>query len=131
VQPGEMQTERDANMQGEDTEPARVQGRPGRRGTKWFSFDVPVDASRPMAVVLTCNHDEWQDRTFQILVDGKVIGEHHIPRRGPMRFYDTEYPVPADLVKGKQKVTVKFQAAKGNDIGAIFGIRMIRADAER
>ena len=32
VQPGEMQAERDANMQGESTEPVRVMGRPGRRG---------------------------------------------------------------------------------------------------
>jgi hypothetical protein len=34
-------------------------------------------------------------------------------------------------VKGKQKVTVKFQATQGNEIGAVYGIRMIRADAER
>ena len=43
VQPGEMQAERDANMQGESTEPARLMGRPGRRGAQWFSFDLPVD----------------------------------------------------------------------------------------
>ncbi len=48
-----------------------------------------------------------------------------------MRFFDVEYPVPAEIVKGKQKVTVKFQAARGNEIGAVFGLRMIRADAER
>jgi len=47
LQPGEMQPERDFNQQGEDTTVVRVQGRPGRRGTKWFSFDVPVDPGRP------------------------------------------------------------------------------------
>ncbi len=36
VQPGEMQAERDANMQGENTEPVRVMGRPGRRGPVVF-----------------------------------------------------------------------------------------------
>ena len=46
AQPGEMQAERDANMQGEDTEPLRLQGRAGRRGAKWFSFDLP-GRSRP------------------------------------------------------------------------------------
>ena len=36
-----------------------------------------------------------------------------------------------ELVKDKQKVTVRFQATGGNEIAAVFGIRMIRADAER
>jgi hypothetical protein len=131
VQPGEMQAERDANMQGESTEPVRVLGRPGRRGAKWFSFELPVDPAHPLALVVSFNHDEWQQRTFEILVDGMRVGDQTIERRGPMRFFDVEYPVPAEAVKGKQKVTVKFQATQGNEIGAVYGIRMIRADAER
>ena len=131
VQPGEMQAERDANMQGEDTEPLRLQSRAGRRGTKWFSFDLPVDPARPMALVVTYNHDEWQERKFDVLVDGTRVGQQTIERRGPMRFFDVEYAVPADVLKGKQKVTVKFQADTGSEIGAVFGLRMIRADAGR
>jgi DUF1680 family protein/cyclophilin family peptidyl-prolyl cis-trans isomerase len=129
AQPGEMQAERDANMQGEDTEPIRIQSRPGRRGTKWFSFDLPVDPKQLLALVVTYNHDEWQERTFEILVDGTRVGEQTIERRGPMRFFEVEYPVPAELVKGKQKVTVKFQATRGNEVGAVFGVRMIRTEA--
>ncbi|MHC1764381.1 MAG: beta-L-arabinofuranosidase domain-containing protein [Verrucomicrobiia bacterium] len=129
VQPGEMQAERDANMQGEDTQPVRLQGLPGRRSSKWFSFDLPVDPARPMALVVTYNHDEWQERTFEILVDGVRIGEQAIERRGPMRFFDVQYPVPPGAVKGKEKVTVRFQATQGNETGAVFGIRMIRAGA--
>jgi hypothetical protein len=126
AQPGEMQAERDTNMQGEDTEPVRIQSRPGRRGTKWFSFDLPVDPTQPLALVVTYNRDEWQERTFEILVDGTRVGEQTLERRGPMRFFDVQYPVPAEVVKGKAKVTVKFQATKGNEIGAVFGLRMIR-----
>ena len=84
-----------------------------------------------MALVVTYNHDEWQERTFEILVDGSASGEQTIERRGPLRFFEAEYAVPADLVKGKQKVTVKFQATQGNEIGAVYGLRMIRADAPR
>jgi hypothetical protein len=131
AQPGEMQAERDANMQGEATEPVRLMGRPGRRGSKWFSFDLAVDPAHPMALVVTYNHDEWQERTFDLFVDDTRVGQQTIERRGPMRFFDVEYPVPAGVVKGKQKVTVKFQATQGNEIGAVFGLRMIRADAER
>jgi len=131
VQPGEMQPERDFNYQGEDSSPDRVMGRPGRRGTKWFSFDVPVEAAHPMALVVTYHSDEWRKRTFDILVDGQRVGEQTIERGGPVQFFDVEYAVPAELVKDKQKVTVRFQATNGNEIGAVFGIRVIRADAER
>jgi hypothetical protein len=131
VQPGEMQAERNANMQGEDTEPARVMGRPGRRGTKWFSFELPVDPAHPMRLIVTYNQDEWQDRTFDVLVDDTRVGQQAIARRGPMQFFDVPYDVPAEVVQGKQRVTVKFQAAQGHEIGAVYGIRMIRADADQ
>ena len=131
VQPGEMQAERDSNMQGEDTEPLRLQSRPGRRGTMWFSFDMPVDPAHRIALVATYNHDEWQERKFDVLVDGTRVGQQTIERRGPMRFFDVEYAVPAEVLNGKQKVTVKFQAGPGSEIGAVFGLRMIRADVER
>jgi DUF1680 family protein len=131
VQPGQMQAERDANMQGEDTEPLRLQGRAGRRGTKWFSFDLPVDPAHPMALVVTYNHDEWQERKFEVLVDGTHVGQQTIERRGPMRFFDVEYAVPAELLKGKQKVTVKFQANPGSELGTVFGLRTIRTDNPR
>jgi hypothetical protein len=131
VQPGEMQAERDANMQGESTEPARLEGRAGRRGSKWFSFDLAVDAAHPLALIVTYNQDEWQERTFEILVDGVRIAEQTIRRRGPLKFFEAEYAVPAELARDKRKVTVKFQATQGNEIGAVYGLRMIRADAPR
>jgi DUF1680 family protein len=131
VQPGEMQPERDFNYQGEDSSPDRVMGRPGRRGKNWFSFDLPVESAHPMAMVVTYYSDEWRKRTFDILVDGRRVGEQAIEKGGPVRFFDVEYAVPAELVKDKQKVTVRFQATSGNETAAVFGIRMIRADAER
>ena len=131
VQPGEMQPERDYNYQGEEAQPVRVMGRAGRRGAKWFSFDIPVDPQHVMALIVTYNHDEWRRRTFDILVEGQRIKEQTIERRGPLRFFDVECPVPDALVKGKEKVTVRFQATGGNEIAAVFGIRMIRADVER
>ncbi len=131
AQPGEMQPERDFNMQGEDTSPDRIMGRPARRGTKWFSFELPVEAAHPMAVVVTYYSDEWRKRTFDVLVEGQKVGDETIEKGGPVKFFDKEYAIPANLISGKQKVTVRFQAANGNEIAAVFGIRMIRADAGR
>jgi hypothetical protein len=131
VQPGEMQPERDFNYQGEDSSPDRVMGRPARRGRNWFSFDLPVEPAKPMTLIVTYYSDEWRRRTFDVLVDGRRVGEQVIERDGPPRFLDVEYALPAEAVKGKQKVTVRFQATNGNEIAAVFGIRMIRADVER
>ena len=134
AQPGEMQPETDYNYQGEGAAAARVMGRAARRGGKWFSFDLPVDQAHPMTLMVTYNTGEREVRTFEILVEGQRVGEQTIERRSPEqepRFFDVEYKVPPELVKDKQKVTVRFQATKGNEIGAVCGIRMIRSDAER
>lgn len=131
AQPGEMQTERDYNQQGEESEPDRIMGRAARRGKKWFSFDLPVDEAHPMSAVVTYYNDEWRKRTFDILIDGTKVGEQVVEKGRAPRFFDGEYPIPAELVKGRKKVTIRFQATNGNEIAAVFGIRMIRADAER
>jgi uncharacterized protein len=131
VQPGEMQPETDHNFQGEETTPVRVAEQAGRRGSKAFSFDVKVEPEHPMALVVTYRTDEAQKRSFDILVDGHQVKQETLDKSDPARFMDVEYPIPADLVRGKQKVTVRFQAGEGSEIAAVFGLRVVRADAER
>ena len=42
-----------------------------------------------------------------------------------------EYTVPTSLVRGKEKVTVRLQATQDNEIAAVLGLRMVRADSNR
>lgn len=134
AQPGEMQPERDFNYRaGDGSQLQRVLGRPGRRSSSWFSFDLPVEAAHPMTLVVTYFSDERRrgEAIFEILVDGQSVGKQTVERSSPARFFDVEVAIPADLVKDKEKVTVKFQATPGNEVATVFGIRMIRADAQR
>ena len=135
VQPGDAATEKNFNQQGEDTTPDRSMGRPARRGKKWFSFDLANDSSNPVVLIVTYHSEERSKRTFEILVDGQKVGEQTIERSPPGsiagRFFDVEYPIPADLAKEKKKLTIRFQATGTNEIAAVFGIRAIRADADR
>jgi hypothetical protein len=134
AQPGQMQTERDFNQQGEETSPVQLMERYGRRGTKWFSFDLPVEAGHPMGLVVTFSNDARRNGSFEILVDGKKVGEQATERHSPeqdVRFFDVEYAIPSELIEGKQKVTVRFEASTGNEIPGVFGIRIVRADAAR
>ena len=134
AQPGQMQTERDFNQQGEESSPVQLEGRYGRRGTKWFSFDLPVEAGHPMGLVVTFSNDARRNGSFDVLVDGKKVGEYATERRSPeqdVRFLDVEYAIPPELIEGKQKVTVRFEASPGSDIPGAFGIRIVRADQAR
>ena len=134
AQPGQMQTERDFNQQGEESSPVQLEGRYGRRGTKWFSFDLPVEAGHPMSLVVTFSNDARRNGSFDILVDGKKVGEQTTERRSPeqdVRFFDVDYAIPSGLIEGKQKLTVRFEASAGRDIPGVFGIRIIRADSAR
>ena len=88
-----------------------------------------------MILMVTYHPEERTKRSFEILVDGQRIGEQTIERWLPGsaagQFFDVEYKVPAALLTGKQKVTVRFQATGGNEVAAVYGLRLVRADAER
>ena len=131
VQPGEMQPERDFNYQSDPNDRAvgRANGRANRSGTGWFSFDLPVDASVETAVVVTYMNELGippATSPFDILLDGISIARY-VPNANATGFYDATYAVPADLLRGKSKVTIRFQAAEKGRIVPIFGVRMIRA----
>jgi hypothetical protein len=126
LQPGEMQPERDFNQQGENTTVARLNQRTGRTGRGWFSFDLPVDPSRPNVLVVTYHADSRRPRTFDILADGQPLAQERLEISSENRFFDREYALPPGVAQGKQKVTVRFQATGGNDIAAVFGIRVVR-----
>lgn len=131
VQPGDEASEKVFNQQGEQTRPCRMMGRPCRRGQQWFSYDLPVDPSHPITLVVSYYSDEWRKRTFEILVDDQRVGQQEIEKGPPPHFFDVEYRLPTELVKGKQKVTVRFQAVGDSELAAVYGVRTVRADAER
>src|SRR5204863_180171 len=62
---------------------------------------------------------------------GASIGDQQLGLRDPHRFFHLEYRLPEDLVRGKRKVTVRFQAKQGSQIATVVGLRMIRGDAAR
>ena len=134
AQPGQMQAERDSNQQGEDSSPVRVEDRFGRAATKWFSFDLPVDPAHPMTMIVTYSNDNRGPSACDVLIDARKVGEQTGARRSPeqeVRFFDVEYPVPADLIADKQKVTVRFEATNGRSTPSVFGVRIVRSGMDR
>lgn len=128
---GEMQPERDHQLQGENTGAGEAFGRKWRHAIDggWFAFDLDVDPAQPMELLCTYwGSDGGGNREFDVLVDGQVIASQTLEQNRPNEFFDVGYPVPAELTRGKAKVTVRFQAKPGKWAGGLFGVRMIKAE---
>ncbi len=99
-----------------------IQANPGG----WFSLKMNVLPDKP--VVLMCSYwgADTGDREFDILVDGTKIANQKIHELSPGQFVDIEYPIPQEITKDKEKVTVKFQPHPDNTAGGIFGISILR-----
>jgi DUF1680 family protein len=134
AQPGEMQSESDFNEQDEDSAPLLWRGRHGREGRGWFSFEMPVENAHRITLWVTYGGEQRRKSSLDILISGKKIGEHAKLPLSPeqdAQFDEVSYPIPAELIAGKSKVTVRFQATDGNEIRGVFGLRTVRADDAR
>lgn len=127
-QPGEMQAERDHNVQSEYSGPSEWQDRKLRHAWNggWFSFDMKVDPSATQDVVFTY----WGSdrRTFDVLLDGQPW--HTITGTGQPadKFYDKVFILTPEVLNGRTKVTIKLQAQKPNGwAGGLFGVRVMKA----
>ena len=132
LQPGETAVESRFNYQaGENAVPQRILGRPGRRGATWFSYDLAVEPEHPMTLIATYYSGDRRGTPadFAILIDGQQVGTEQLKFTDPTRFFDVEYQVPQQLVQGKSKVTVRFEAKTGSRIATVFGLRVIRGNA--
>ncbi len=127
-QPGEMQPERDHNMQGEKTTSGEAMGRKWRHASEggWFSFDVQVAAGQAQSLVCTFWGSDAGNRVFDILVDGQKIATQTLENNKPGQFYEVTFPIPTDFIQGKAKATIRFQAHPGKMAGGLYGARILK-----
>jgi len=61
-------------------------------------------------------------------VDGQVIATQSLDRNKPGDFLSIEYPIPEALTRGKERITVRFQAHEGNTAGGVFECATLRPE---
>ena len=127
---GEMQPERDHNIQGENTAAGEALNRKYRHATDggWFSFEMAVDPDKTNELVLTYWGGETLKRVFDIIVDGRKIATQQLQQDNPGKFFDVTHPLPSDLTRGKSKVTVRLQAHPKAWGGGLFGATSLRSE---
>ncbi len=128
VNPGESQIERDHGLKGERTGSGDFSDRKYRHATDggWFSYDLKVQPGQPQELLVTYWGSDSGNRTFDILIDGRKLTTVSLRAEKPGQFYDATYPLPEDLIRGKPKISVYFQAQPGQSAGGIFGLRVLK-----
>ena len=76
-------------------------------------------------MVITYNRDNRRARNFEVLVDGQRVGEEPFAFDSESRFFDREYALPATLVQGKAKLTIRFEATGATEVAPVYTLRLI------
>jgi DUF1680 family protein len=124
---GEAESEKGHNLQAEKSESGEFRGERFREAFAggWFSYDLKVLPDKPM-VLLGRYWGSDTGRTFDILVEGKKISTQTVNVNFPGDFFDVEYKILLELTRGKEKITVKYQAPSEGAAGGLYGLAMLR-----
>lgn len=91
----------------------------------WFSYKMHVDANAPLILRCTFWGNERGDRTFDIFADNELLKTYTLTETENNEFIHLDLALPDSLIKGKTKLTVKFQAHPKNSAGGIFDLRIL------
>src|SRR4030095_474389 len=125
LQPGDAQPEKEFNYQSDpaNRQAPRTAGRGNRSGAGWFSYDMMVEPTMELSLLVTYYNEQGPPPAsgdFEILVEGTSVGRFQ-PNATATGFYDASYPIPIALTRGKARATVKFQASGASGgVGAVF-----------
>ena len=130
VQPGEQQPESDHFMETDNSYVGNsndVFYRDANDG-HYFSYLMQTGGQTELSLRLKYwGVGEWKSHEFDILIDDVFVKE--VNNTGKYRIsefkYET-YPIPADVLKGKKQVRVKFVAKPRKQIGEIYEVRLVK-----
>ena len=128
VCPHQAQSEREHKIQGEHTATGDWQGHGWRHATDggWFSWEVRVLPNKPQQLQVSYWGSDNGNRVFDILLDGQRIAAQRLQNNRHNTLYEEIYPIASELSKGKERMTVRFQAQRGAIAGGVFGVRVLK-----
>ena len=128
VQPGEQQPETDHRMETDQSFTGNTNDcfwRDANNG-HYFSYLMQTKGQENIALRLKYwGVGEWKSHEFDIFVDDVLVKS--VNNTGKYRISEFKYEVydiPAELLKGKTQVRVKFVAKPGKQIGEIYEVRL-------
>ena len=130
VQPGEQQPETDHKMETDRSNTGNTNDvffRDARNGHH-FSYLMQTGGETDLTLRLTFwGQDEWRTCEFDIMIDDQLMcSVNNTHKWRTSQFKTEDYVIPADLLKGKQQIRIKFVASPNRQIGEIYGVRLIK-----
>lgn len=129
VAPGEQQPEADHFIQKQNSNTGNQQDEFWRdaRDNGFFSYELSTNNETDLILRVKYWGAEWGNRKFEIFIDDKkLITEDNTGKWNQSKFQYIEYAIPDEMVKGKNKVSIKFQAVPGSTAGAVYYVQLIR-----
>jgi uncharacterized protein len=130
VAPGEQQPETDHAMKNERSSRGYYEGEPWRdaSGGGYFSYMMNTNNEDNLSLMVRYwGNENSGNRTFDILIDGKLLVTENTKNKWRKNeFVNVEYTIPAEMIKGKSKVEVKFQPKDDAVAGGIFYVRLLK-----
>lgn len=127
---GEMQPEKDHDFEGKKIYTRESHNKKWRAAGEsgYFSFKMKVDPNVKNDIICSYWGMDNRNRIFDILVDGVKVATENLNKFKESKFYYITYPVPEELTRNKQQVTVNFKAVGNNNVGPVYEIRMVIED---
>lgn len=123
---GEMQPERDHNLQGKNTRSGETRGMKWRDAVDgWFSFEMKIRPEKPQQLILTYWGSDHGNRTFDILIDNQKIATQTLNQQAPNRLFNVTHDLPSEWLQNKEKITVRLESHQGHTAGGLFGCRIV------
>ncbi|RZL52718.1 MAG: hypothetical protein EOO93_22185 [Pedobacter sp.] len=96
-----------------------------RTARGWFSYQL-ANPKKEQAVLRLTYFGKDANRNFTILVNDKELVKVSLNGSNGEKFYDVDYPIPAELNTANTKLTVKFVADSGSETAGIYELRLMR-----
>lgn len=126
---GEQQPEVEHNFSGDGVDTGIFNNRRWRHGRQ-FQYTLNPRGEKSVALSVTYAGGD-RGRTFDVLVNDRLLKTERLVGEAPGRFIDRLYPIPADVLAGAPDgmLTVKF-VVKSGLAGGIFDLRLVRSAAK-
>lgn len=141
VTPGESVSEKEHGLYTSETgSRGMLNGKPFRdaQPEQWFEYVVSLqkgqaDLMAGNEVALVCRFSlSDRGRSCDIIVDGKPVQSYKVPttKAGASqdRFYEEAFVIPAQYVKGKQQLKIRFASEHGSFVPRLYQLRVMKND---
>jgi DUF1680 family protein len=129
VAPGEQQPEADHGIKSANSNTGNLLDEFWRDASNggYFSYTLATKGETDLSLLIRYFGFEWGGRVFDIYIDDqKLVSENNSGRWYQSKFEEVEYKIPNNMVKDKDHIRLKFQAAEGSTAGAVYFIRLLK-----